>query len=137
MKELFSNKIKALFLLKFKFALTSLVATSLDYTLYIVLVYQSLAPVLANTIAYTIAVILNFTLQKKFVFSMKRKERTVFMMAIGVSVVGLGLSNSIIWGLTQYPFFIDYPYVTKLIATGLVFFWNFYMKRFVFEKKFV
>lgn len=132
-----SNKIKALFLLKFKFALTSLLATALDYTLYIVLVYQSLAPVLANTIAYTIAVILNFTLQKKFVFSMKRKERTVFMMAIGVSVVGLGLSNLIIWELTQYPFFIDYPYVTKLIATGLVFFWNFYMKRFVFEKKFV
>ncbi|MFT4758966.1 MAG: putative flippase GtrA [Paraglaciecola sp.] len=137
LKNLLPTKIKELFLLKFKFALTSLVATALDYTLYIILVYQSFTPVLANTIAYTIAVILNFSLQKKFVFSMKRKERTVFMMAIGVSVVGLGLSNLIIWSLTQYPFFIEHPYVTKLIATGLVFFWNFYMKRFVFERKFI
>lgn len=128
---------KELFLLKFKFALTSLVATVIDYGLYMILVYQSFTPVIANTIAYTIAVIINFTLQKKFVFSMEREAKRVFLLAVGVSVVGLGLSNLIIWKLTQYSFFMDYQFLTKLIATGLVFFWNFYMKRFVFEKKFI
>jgi len=128
---------KELFLLKFKFALTSLVATVIDYGLYMILVYQFFTPVVANTIAYTIAVIINFTLQKKFVFSMEREAKRVFLLAVGVSVIGLGWSNLIIWTLTQYLFFMEYQFLTKLIATGLVFFWNFYMKRFVFEKKFI
>ena len=124
-------------MLKFKFALTSLVATVIDYSLYLVLVYSLFTPLVANTIAYTIAVIINFALQKKFVFSMERKATTVFWLAVGVSAVGLGLSNLIIWTLIQYPFFVKNQYATKLVATGLVFFWNFYMKRFIFEKKFV
>ena len=137
MKDSLPAKMKELFLLKFKFALTSLVATVIDYGLYMILVYQFFTPVVANTIAYTIAVIINFTLQKKFVFSMEREAKRVFLLAVGVSVIGLGWSNLIIWTLTQYLFFMEYQFLTKLIATGLVFFWNFYMKRFVFEKKFI
>ena len=124
-------------MLKFKFALTSLVATMIDCFLYLLLVYTIFSPIIANTIAYSIAVIVNFSLQKKFVFSMQREARKILLMAIGVSVIGLGLSNLIIWLLIKYPFFIKYQYATKLVATGLVFFWNFYMKRFVFEKKFI
>jgi len=137
LKDSLPAKMKELFLLKFKFALTSLVATVIDYGLYMILVYQFFTPVVANTIAYTIAVIINFTLQKKFVFSMEREAKRVFLLAVGVSVIGLGWSNLIIWTLTQYLFFMEYQFLTKLIATGLVFFWNFYMKRFVFEKKFI
>ena len=124
-------------MLKFKFALTSLVATMIDCFLYLLLVYTIFSPIIANTIAYSIAVIVNFSLQKKFVFSMQREARKILLMAIGVSVIGLGLSNLIIWLLIKYPFFVKYQYATKLVATGLVFFWNFYMKRFVFEKKFI
>ena len=123
--------------LKFKFALTSLIATGIDYGLYLLLVYTLFEPVIANTIAYSIAVVFNFLLQKQFVFTTNRKPSTVFWMAMGVSVFGLGWSNLIIWGLTQKAFFMQHQYITKLIATGLVFFWNFYMKRFVFEKKFI
>ena len=87
--------------LKFKFALTSLIATGIDYGLYLLLVYTLFEPVIANTIAYSIAVVFNFLLQKQFVFSTNRKPSTVFWMAMGVSVFGLGWSNLIIWGLTQ------------------------------------
>ena len=137
MKNLLPKKLKELFILKLRFALTSSIATLADYSLYLILVDTFFPPLIANTIAYTIAVIINFSLQKRFVFSLNRKISTTFILAICVSIIGLGLSNLIIWSLIQYPFFTQNQYLTKLIATGLVFFWNFYMKRFVFEKKFI
>jgi len=32
---------------------------------------------------------------------------------------------------------MEYQALTKLIATGIVFFYNFYLKRYVFERKFI
>ena len=138
MKNFLPPKLQELFFLKMKFALTSSVATLVDIGLFLLLFYFLIPDELtANTIAYTIAVIVNFSLQKKFVFSLERKVSTTFILAVGVSAIGLGWSNLIIWKLIQYLFFQTTPYMTKLVATGIVFFWNFYMKRFVFEKKFV
>jgi putative flippase GtrA len=136
----FWYKVRKLFLLKLRFALTSSVATIIDYGIYLALVYTLFEPAISNLISASCGLLVNFFLQKKYVFSLNRKLSHAFFMAVGVSLGGIGLGTLIIWGLTSIPVYIISEDITKiavkLIATGLVFFYNFYMKRFVFEKRF-
>jgi putative flippase GtrA len=136
MKE-FLAKLRKLFLLKVKFAMTSSVATLLDYSLYLLLVYTILDPVPSNIISASCGMIANFFLQKRFVFVLQRKLQSAFLLAILVSLGGIALGTAIIWGLNHFAFFQTHQYLTKLCATGLVFFYNFYLKRFAFEKRFI
>lgn len=134
MKAFFSILFR-LVLLQARFAASGLVATVVDYGLYLVLVHRIFPPVSANVASYSVAVVVNFILQRWFVFEMKRPGYQVFLLSMAVSAGGLAISSGIIHGLSQITFFNDHQYLTKLIATGLVFFYNFFSKRFVFEKK--
>ena len=137
MKQFNKEKIKELILLKFKFGLSSLVATSVNYFLYILLEQQLAVRAVANFIAYFSGVLVNFILQRKFVFESKGKLSSIFLRAMLVSVFGYLLDTAIIYGLSQFAFFDAHQTVTKLISTGIVFFYNFYFKRYAFEKKFI
>ncbi len=121
---------------KAKYAAASAVATGVDYTVYMLLVNKVLAPVPSNVIAYSAGMIINFLLQKRFVFELRRSVKKAFFFAALVSLGGLLLSSAIIYGLSLQPFFNEHQALTKLIATGLVFFYNFYLKRYVFEGRF-
>jgi putative flippase GtrA len=124
--------------MKAKFAMSGAVATSVDFLLYLWLVdYQDWAPVPANIVSYSCAVVLNFMMQKRFVFQLQGSARRAFLLSVLVSVVGLSINTGIVYALTRFAFFMEYQALTKLIATGIVFFYNFYLKRFVFEKKFI
>jgi putative flippase GtrA len=129
--------LRDLLLLQVKFAASGLAATALDYVLYLVLVGRFFPPVAANVTSYSIAVIVNFLLQKKFVFTLRRKAPQAFAGAMLVSVGGLLLSTGIVYALSQFAFFYQRQYLTKLAATGIVFFYNFFLKRFVFEGRFL
>jgi len=122
--------------LKMKFAMSGAIATGLDYGLYLFLVNYLLAPVPSNTISYSVGMVANFIMQRRFVFSLERSVSHAFMLSVMVSLGGLLLSNGIIFGLNRIEFLAERQYITKLIATGLVFFYNFYLKRYVFEKRF-
>ena len=130
------EQVKKLFSLKLKFAATSSIATAVDYFLYLILVYTVLTPVYSNIISGVIGIGVNFYLQKRFVFDMRRKLSTTFLIAMCVSAGWLGLMTLIVHYLSQIPFFNVHQYLTKLIATGVGFFYNFYFKRFAFEKRF-
>lgn len=130
------KKLWSLFLLKVKFASTSLVATAIDYSLYLLLVDRFFPPVIANIISFSSSVVINFLLQKRFVFKLNRKVSKAFGLSLLVSLGGLILSTSIVYWLSNTMFFAQRQYLTKLCATGIVFFYNFYMKRYVFEKRF-
>lgn len=131
------KKLKELFFLKAKFAAGSLIATSADYFLYLALVGRFFTPVVANIISYTLSILINFTVQRYFVFKLERSARGAFAGAMLVSVGGLLISTGLIYLFNQWAFFQEHQYVTKLLVTGLVFFYNFYFKRYVFEKRFV
>lgn len=122
--------------LKAKFALSSLVATSVNIGLYMILVKNVFEPVPSEVIAYSVAVIINFILQKQFVFTLKRKVSHAFIFSMLVSIVGLLLSTGIIYTVNLKPFFRENQLLAKLCAVGIVFFYNFYFKRYVFEKRF-
>jgi len=136
-KKTFWATIKSLILLKTKFALSGLVATLVDYSIYLILVYTFLSPTISNIISASCGMVINFILQKKYVFELKRKVWSAFQLSILVSIVGIALSTFIVTYLSNSMFFNNHQYITKLCATGVIFFYNFYLKRYVFEKKLI
>jgi len=129
------KKIKDLFKLKIKFAGSSTIATTVDYILYQVLIWYNFLPFKANLISAGTGLIINFLLQKKYVFNLNRKLKTAFTISLMSSLLGLAISTFFIHNLSKIDFFATYQIITKALVTGLIFFYNFYMKRFAFEKK--
>lgn len=137
MNKLFLQ-LKKLFFLKIKFATTSLVATTVDVGLFYVLTsFFNMESVPATLIAASCGMVINFFMQKRFVFALKRGLYTAFTLSILVSLSGVALDVLIVWFLSRFPFFQVYVILPKLIAKGLIFFYNFYLKRYVFEGRFV
>ena len=115
------------------FALTGLVATGINYGLYLLLVNRYLPPLPATLIAYSSSVVLNFFLQRYFVFDLRRSLRSAFALSMAVSAGGLLIDAAIVYGLHFFPPVGDREWLIKGIATGVVFFYNYYGKRRVFE----
>lgn len=118
---------------KIPFALTGLVATGINYGMYLFLVDRYLSPGPATITAYSSSVVLNFFLQRYFVFRLNRSLRSAFALSMAVSVGGLALDWLIVTGLHRFPVLGEAEWAIKLLATFLVFFYNFYLKRRVFE----
>ena len=135
--DTFWKQVRKLLALKAKFALSGLVATSVDYGLYMLLVERMLSPVASNVVSYSFAVVINFLMQKRFVFQLKGSANRAFVLSMIVSGVGLLLSTALVYGLTKIAFLDQRQYLLKLIATGIIFFYNFYMKRYVFERRLI
>ena len=136
-KEILRAKLTELAAKKVRFAVGGALATGIDYLIYFPLFEQGVAPVKAQVIAYSVSVMVNFLFQKYFVFEQQGSTRATFMWSMLVSLGGLVLSTGIIYVLNRYAFFQEYQIIAKLMTTGLVFFYNFYCKRYVFERRFI
>ena len=88
---------------------------------------------MAHTISYPIAVLVNFYLQKRFIFDLKRKVHSAFIISMIFSVIGWGLGVGMMVVLVKLPVLRDWPILAKFIVTGVLFFFNFYTKRYAFE----
>lgn len=126
-----------LFIMKVKFAMSSSLATLVDYVLYQILVKHLFSPVVSNLISASVGMLINFFLQKKFIFELKRSVKVAFLISLIVSIGGIAISTGIIHFLNKNVLLAGNQYIIKAIATGTVFFYNFYMKRFAFEKRFL
>ncbi len=118
---------------KIPFAITGGIATGVNYGLFMLLADRYLERVPATMIAYSSSVVLNFFMQRYFVFELKRSARSAFGLSMLVSGGGLVLDAVLVGGLNLIPFFHARKWLTKLLATGIVFFYNYYGKRRVFE----
>ena len=131
------GNIVKLLMMKVRFAMSSSVATVVDYVLYQILVKYMFSPVVSHLMSATVGMLINFFLHKKYIFQLKRSVKTAFLISLLVSVGGIGIGTVIINFLNSNDLFNNNQFVIKAIATGIVFFYNFYMKRFAFEKKFL
>jgi putative flippase GtrA len=89
---------------------------------------------LANSIGFTLAATSNFILNRFWTFNNTSPEVIVqFFQFFIVSVLGLLLNNLIVYFFADYRFKLNF-YISKGIATLLVFFWNFLMNTlFIFR----
>ncbi len=120
---------------KAKFLSSSAIATAVDYALFFLLNQTGFAPVTAHAISYPIAVFFNFYLQKRFIFNLKRSLRSAFILSMFFSVLGWGLGVALMFFLIKAPLLSQWPVAAKVIVTGVLFFFNFYTKRFAFERR--
>ncbi|MCB9338323.1 MAG: GtrA family protein [Lewinellaceae bacterium] len=118
-----------------KFFASSVIATAVDYALFFLLDWLYFNPVTAHAISYPVAVVFNFYLQKKFIFELKRSVRAAFIISMLFSFVGWGLGVLMMFFLVKMPLLAIYPVLAKVAVTGALFFFNFFTKRFAFEKR--
>jgi putative flippase GtrA len=120
---------------KIPFLMSGIVATGINFGMYLLLVDRFLPPGPATMIAYSSSVLINFILQRYFVFELRRSVQSALVLSMLVSAGGMLIDWLIVTGLHQFPYLGDQEWVIKGAATGIVFFYNFYAKRRVFEGK--
>jgi len=89
---------------------------------------------LAATISFVVALLVNYYLSIWWVFPASRFSRKQeFMMFGAIGLVGLGLNDLMLWLLTS-GLGIFYVW-SKAISTVIVFFWNFFARKAIFALK--
>ena len=117
-----------------KFLTTSVVATGVDFLLYSLLLLI-LSPVISHFCSASVGMVVNFLLQRNFVFNVTRGIKTSFVLSLLFSIGGIFLGGGIIYLLIKLAFFITYPLLAKLVAMGVVFFYNYETKKIAFGDK--
>lgn len=113
----------------------SSIATLLDFVLFRFVFYYVLPLFWAEILASLIGMVLNFFLQKKYVFELKRKSYTAFFLSLLFSLIILFFGGFILTQLTKIELFATYISLAKLSTMGIKFLFNFFSKQWVFEKK--
>lgn len=139
------ERITAFLIPKIKFAGTSGIATIIDYGLTFILLnlfglqgtitWAGITFKLANSFGVAAGMISNFLLQKRFVFATNRNIYLVFFMTLSFSILGFFVNQwlfSILRDKVEY--LSQHTFITKVIVTVMMFLFNFYTKRFSFEK---
>lgn len=120
---------------KIPFAITGLVATSVNFGMYMLLVNRFLPYLPATMIAYASGVVLNFILHRYFVFDLNRSVSKAFGLTLVTSGIGLTLDALIVSGLHRSNIYGEREWLIKGTAMGILFFYNYYSKKYAFEGK--
>lgn len=113
-----------------RYVIVGIIAFCFDYLTLVVLTELAGFHYLTSaTVGFLVGLIVNYFLSIQFVFkasklSDKRVEFTVFA-TIGVG--GLLINNGLMWFLTD--FFLLHYTASKIAAVGVVFLWNFYVRK--------
>jgi len=119
----------------FKFAIVGGIAFVIDYvTLIICKEVFHLNTLLSAAIAFTVSVIINYILSVKWVFDVSDKHsgKRNFIIFIVFSVMGLGLTELIMW-IGEDLLHISYL-IVKIVATIIVMIFNFITRKIFLEK---
>lgn len=117
-----------------KFATSSAIATLVDLCLFLFVLSPIMDVFWAEFIAGFVGMTINFFLQKKYVFDLKRNAYYAFALSLGFSLVALILGSYLMKALTLIDLFALYLIVPKIIVVSFKFCFNFLTKRWIFEK---
>lgn len=108
-----------------RYGMVAVVALAFDFGTYALLVrVADTHPVVAATIGFTLGLFVNYLLSILWVFNQRARSRRFEMAAfLAIGLIGLGLTDLFIW-LMAIEWHFD-ELLSKLVATGIVFFWNF------------
>ena len=112
-----------------KSVLTSFVCFSVDYALlYGLTEFAGLYYLLSAAISFTVANTLNFWLCARWVFPTGLSGGRQYIAFLLVGAVGLALNTALMALFTDV--FHIYYMISKVMAASLVFFWNYFMRRY-------
>ena len=119
-----------------RYGLVSVIALAVDFGGMVLLVELfSMHYLVAATVSFISGLVVNYLLSRAWVFTERKYESRVkeFIIFTGIGIVGLLLNNSIMW-LAVERIGIYYIF-SKIIATILVFFWNFGLRKMLVFKQ--
>lgn len=127
-KELFRSKATRIQFIKF--AMAGAFCATVEFIVLILLVEQfKFALYYANTLAFSLAVLINYILSRTLVFVRGRHTVVMeFLFFVLVNAVGLAF-NYLILRFCVEQLGLDYR-IGKIIAIGIVVCWNFVAKKF-------
>ena len=82
----------------------------------------------ANSLGFTLAATSNYLLNRFWTFHSRNSIPVEYLKFVGISVLGLGINNAVIYLLTE-KLRLNF-YFSKLLAIGAVTIWNFFMNYF-------
>lgn len=111
-----------------RFLVISVVVTTVDYLVFFLL-FRDIGILLAHVVSYSIAIVLSFSLHKKFVFELSKKVRAAFVNVLFFSLVGVMIGYVV---LSACNLFFANIVLAKVSMTLFMFFYNFYSKKVAF-----
>lgn len=134
--KLFKAPTESTFIQLFRYGFVGGLAFLVDYgTLVLLTEFAGMHYLLAATISFILGLITNYLLSITWVFNQhKLNNRWVeFLLFAFIGVVGLGLNDAIMFLCTERCG-IHYM-LSKIIATAIVFFWNFLARKLILFKQ--
>jgi len=115
----------------YHFLLLGILSTVIDYIGYISLLSMGVDYRIAIVLGYSLGLIINFILGRTVVFTHGRKIKYLhheLLSIISIAIVGAGLNILIVYLLSFVLFTLD-PSLSRVLAIGVVFFWNYMMRK--------
>ena len=84
---------------------------------------------LSATLSFLVGLFVNYFLSKIWVFntSILKNKGLEFLIFALIGIVGLGLNNLFLWVFTDLCSI--YYMISKILTTGIVYFWNFFARK--------
>ncbi len=134
-RQIFIHKTQNTYIQFFRYGFVSAVALAVDFGGLVTLKeYGHLNYLIAASLSFLAGLVVNYLLSAFWVFHSSKllDKRHEFILFSVIGLVGLGLTDLILWVLTS-GFGLYYVF-SKAIATVIVFFWNFgARKKYIFH----
>lgn len=114
-----------------KFSVVGVIAFVIDFGVMVVLTeLADLPPVVSAGVSYCVSTVFNYVASMRYVFAHREglSRTREFIIFVTLSVIGLGLNEAIMW-LGGRLVGDEWYMLTKIFATALVMFWNFFSRK--------
>lgn len=116
----------------FKYFFVGGLAFIVDFVLFFILTeYFNVYYLLSAAIGFFLGLIMNYVLSTKWVFKDRAFENKSmeFLLFTLIGLIGLGINECLIWLLTDV--FLFYFVISKIVTAFIVYFWNFFARKFL------
>ena len=134
--KLFLNKTDNTYVQGFRYLFAGAAGFITDFVILFVLThYLDIFYLVSATISFTVGVFVTYIISIYWVFQQKshRNRSSEFILFVLIGLVGLVLTLTLLWFFTERLHI--YYLISKIIATVIVYFWNFFArKKLLFSK---
>jgi len=124
------------FLQLFRYTFVGGIAFLADFgTLFLLTEFLHVQYLVSAGVAFVFGLTINYFLSVLWVFNSRTLENRFmeFLLFAVIGLVGLGLTELFLWILTDI--FLIYYLFSKIITTVVVYFWNFFARKFMLFNK--
>lgn len=135
LQKLFISKTNSTYIQGFRYLFAGAAGFATDFgILYILTSRFHIYYLISATISFSVGVLVTYLISIYWVFQQKSHHKRVieFILFIVIGVIGLILTLTLLWFFTEKLHI--YYLISKILATTLVYFWNFFARKWLLFK---